>query len=126
MVLGFVALLWLFGSPRGLLGMVVGGFVGTFAAAGLVGATTGAELADMYTPAGLAAGVGPLAIVALGAAVVLPYATGIVALAWTAGAALAAFAAVETGQAAYVIPLLLHVAVAGAVVRVATRRMVWD
>lgn len=126
MVIGVVLALWLLGSERGLLGAAVGAFVGALAAAGLVTATTGAELASMYTPVEMAAGVVPLVIVALVLAVALPYATGTVALAWTVGAVAAAFAAPRTGQTAYLMPLLLHAAVAAVIARIAARRMVWD
>lgn len=126
MVIGAVLALWLLGSERGLLGAAVGAFIGALAAAGLVTATTGAELASMYTPVEMAAVVVPLGIVALGLARALPYATGTVALAWTVGAAVAATAAPRTGQAMYLAPLLVHVAAAALIVRVAARRMTWD
>ena len=124
MVIGAVLALWLLGSERGLLGAAVGALIGAFAAAGLVTATTGAELASMYTPVEMAVGVVPLGIVALVLAVALPYGTGTVAIAWTIGAVIAATAAHRTGQAPYLAPLLLHAAVAAVVVRVASRRMV--
>lgn len=126
MVIGAVLALWLLASGRGLLGAAVGAFVGALAAAGLVTATTGAELASMYTPVEMAAGVVPLGIVALVLAVALPYATGTVAMAWTVGAVLAAIAAPRTGQAVYLVPLLLHACLAAVIVRVAARRMLWD
>lgn len=126
MVIGAVLALWLLGSERGLLGAAVGAFIGALAAAGLVTATTGAELASMYTPVEMTAGVVPFGVVALVLAVALPYATGTAALAWTVGAVAAAAAALRTGQAVYLVPLLLHAAVAVLIVRVAARRMVWD
>lgn len=126
MVIGVLLALWLLASERGLLGAAVGAFIGALAAAGLVTATTGAELASLYSPVELAAGVVPLGIVALVLAVTLPYATGTVALAWTVGAALAATAAPRTGQTAYLAPLLLHACLAVLIARVAVRRMVWD
>ena len=47
MVIGVVFALWLLGSERGLLGAAIGAFLGAFAAAGLVTATTEAGLASM-------------------------------------------------------------------------------
>jgi hypothetical protein len=126
MIIGFVLLLWMLGSTRGLLGTAVGGFVGALAAAGIVTATSEAELASLYTPVELAGGVVPLGLAALVLAVALPYVTGTVALAWTAGALLAAIAAPRTGQTVYLAPLLLHACVAALIARVAVRRMAWD
>lgn len=126
MVIGLVMALWMLGSHRGLLGAAVGAFIGALAAAGLVTATTELQLASMYTPVEMAAGVVPLGVVALVLAVVLPYATGTAALAWTVGAVAAAAAAPRTGQAIYLAPLLLHTAVAVLIVRVAVRRMGCD
>jgi hypothetical protein len=117
MVIGAVLALWLLGSERGLLGAAVGAFIGALPAAGLVTATTEAELASMYTPVEMAAG--------LVLAVALPYATGTVALAWTVGAVIAATAAPRTGQVIYLAPLVLHAAAAALIVRIAARRMVW-
>lgn len=126
MILGAVLLVWMLGSTRGLLGTAVGGFVGALAAAGMVTATTEGELASMYGPVELAGGVLPLGLVALLLAVALPYVTGTVALAWTAGALLAAIAAPRTGQTIYLAPLLLHACVAAGIARVAAQRMTWD
>lgn len=126
MAIGVVLALWLLGSERGLLGAAVGAFFGALAAAGLVTATTDAELASMYTPVEMAAGVVPLGIVALVLAAVLPYATGTVAMAWTVGAVAAATVAPGTGQSVYLLPLLLHAVAAVLIVRVATRRLGWD
>jgi hypothetical protein len=125
MVIGAVLALWLLGSERGLLGAAVGAFIGALPAAGLVTATTEAELASMYTPVEMAAGLVPLGVVALVLAVALPYATGTVALAWTVGAVIAATAAPRTGQVIYLAPLVLHAAAAALIVRIAARRMVW-
>lgn len=126
MVIGVVLALWLLGSERGLLGAAVGAFIGALAAAGLVTATSEAQLATMYTPVEMAAGVVPLGILALVLAVTLPYATGAAALAWTVGAVVAATAAPRTGQAMYLAPLLVHIAVAALIARIAARRMPWD
>lgn len=126
MVIGVVLALWLLASERGLLGAAVGAFVGALAATGLVTATAGAELASMYTPVEMTAGVVPLGVVAVVLAVALPDATGAVAMAWTLGAVIAATAAPRTGQVIYLAPLLLHACVAGLIARVAVRRMVWD
>ena len=122
MVIGVVLALWLLGSERGLFGAAVGAFIGALAAAGLFTATSEAELATMYTPVEMAAVVVPLGIVALVLAVALPYATGTVALVWTVGAVLAAIAAPRTGQAVYLVPLLLHACLGSLVAYVAVRQ----
>lgn len=123
MVIGVVLALWLLGSERGLLGAAVGAFFGALAAAGLVTATTEAELASMYTPVEMAAGVVPLVIIALVLAVAMPYAAGTIAMVWAVGAVIAATAAPSTGQVTYLAPLLLHACLAAVIVRVAARRM---
>ena len=122
MSIAAVILLLALASTRGLLGTLVGAFIGTLAAAGVVNATTHGELASMYTPFELAAGVVPVALVAHVLAFVAPYITGSTALAWAVGSVLAAIAAPRTGQAIYVAPLVLNALVAGTVVGAALRR----
>ncbi len=64
----------------------------------------------------------PVAVVAAALALVVPYATGFASLGWGAGALLAAIAATRTGQAMYVLPFVVHVLAAVAVVRLARWR----
>ena len=123
MSIAAVILLLALASTRGLLGTLVGAFIGTLAAAGIVTATTSGELANLYSPWELATGLVPLALVALVLACVAPYATGAIAVAWAIGSVLAAIAAPRTGQAIYVAPLLLNALIAAAVVRMALRRV---
>lgn len=117
-----IILLLAVASIRGLLGTLVGAFIGTLAAAGIVTATTSGELANLYSPWELVTGLVPLALVALVLACVAPYATGAIAMAWAIGSVLAVIAAPRTGQAIYVAPLVLNALVAGTVVGAALRR----
>lgn len=120
--MGAVILLWLLARERGLLGSLVGGFLGALVLVGMITATKQGKLASMYTPAELAVGVVALGLLALPLAVVAPYATATTALAWIAAAANAPVTAALTGQTLYVVPLALNALVAASVARVAARR----
>jgi hypothetical protein len=123
MVVGAVILLWLLGRERGLLGSLVGGFVGALVLVGMTTATTQGELASMYTPAELAVGVVALGLLATALAVVAPSATAVTAMAWMAGSVIAAATAARSGQTTYLAPLALNALVAASVARVAARRV---
>jgi len=117
-----VALLVLYlvcGRTRGLLGGLVGGFLGAFVLVGMATTARNGELAALYTPSELASSAVPVAVVAAAFALVAPYATGVAALGWAAGALLAAIAAPRTGDAIYILPLAVHVIAATAVATLA-------
>jgi hypothetical protein len=117
-------LLWLvFGRTRGMLGGLVGGFIAALVLAGMVTTTLAGALAALHSPGRLAYAAAPLTAVAAGLALIVPYATGVAALGWGAGALLAALAATRTGQAAYVLPLAVHVLAAATVAGVARCRV---
>jgi hypothetical protein len=118
------ALLWLLvGRPRGMVGGAVGGVIAALVLTGMVSTVGNGELADLHRPGQLAAAAVPLGTVAIGLAIVAPYATGVAAAGWATGALLAAVAAPGTGQAAYVLPLAVHVLAAAAVLCLARRRV---
>lgn len=123
MIIGALIVLWLLGPDRGVLGAMVGGFVGTLAAAGLASAAKQGELAAVYTPAGMVIDLLPLAAVALVLAFVAPYATFAAGLAWTGGSVVAAAVILGTDQVAYLAPLLVNIVVAAAIVRIAGRQI---
>lgn len=118
-----VILLWMLGSGRGVVGALVGGFIGTVGAVGLVEATRHGELASLHSPVGLVADMLPLAAVVLLLAFAGSYGALAAALAWTVGALAAALAAPQTGQAMYVAPLVLNALAAAAITRVAARQI---
>lgn len=121
-----VVLLWLLGSDRGVLGALVGAFIGTVAAVGLVEAAQQGELASLHTPAELITDLLPLAAFVLVLAFAGSYGAFAAALAWTVGSIAAAVAAPQTGQAAYLAPLVLNALAAAAIVWVALRQISQD
>lgn len=110
---------WVVGPTRGVGGGLVGGFVGTAVGIGMARMAAGGDLAVHYTPATLAKAAVTLGIVAAVLALVVPYAAGFAALGWGVGAILAAIVAPRTGQVAYVVPLVLHLAAAVSVLHLA-------
>jgi hypothetical protein len=107
---------------QGLLGGLVGGFVGCLVVTGLAGTTSNGELPALYSPEQLDSTAVPVAVVAAVLALVSPYAIGFASLGWAVGAVLAAVAAPRTGQAVYVLPLAAHVLAAALVVCLARWR----
>lgn len=124
LLVGLLFLSWVFGRTRGLLGRLVGAFLGSLVVAGMASTTRDGDLAALYSPEQLASAVVPLAIIAAVLALVAPYAIGFAALGWAVGALLAAVAAPGTGQAVYVLPLAVHFVSAAAVVCLARWRVV--
>jgi hypothetical protein len=122
LLLGLVLLSWIFGRSRGLIGGLAGGFVGASVLAGMVRAAASGELAALYTPAELASSILPVTLLGAVMALIAPYAAGVASLAWGAGALLAAIAVSPTGEAAYIVPLVLHAAGAAALVCLARLR----
>jgi hypothetical protein len=122
LLLGLVLLSWIFGRTEGLIGGLTGGFVGAFVFAGMVRTAASGELAALYTPAELASNVLPVTLAGALMALIAPYTTAVVSLAWAAGAVLAAIAVSGADEAAYIIPLVLHAACAASLVRLAWAR----
>jgi N-acetylmuramic acid 6-phosphate (MurNAc-6-P) etherase len=111
-IIGVAALACLPGATRGLIGSFVGAVIGTLAAAGLVRMVTDESAAAAMAPAELMLSALAIAVVGLALTAVAPYLTGALALAWTIGALVAALAALDAGRLEYVLPLLVHAAVA--------------
>lgn len=122
LLVGLLLLSWIFGRTRGLLGGLVGGFFGALVLTGMASTAGSGELSTIYSPDQLVSTAVPVAVVAAALALVVPYATGFASLGWGAGALLAAIAATRTGQPMYVLPLVVHVLAAVAVVRLARWR----
>lgn len=116
-VIGMAALACLSGTARGLMGLCVGALGGTLAAVGLVRMVAEGSPAAATAPAELMVSALAIGVVALGMALVAPYLTGALALAWTIGSVVGALAALDTGRGGYVVPLIVHAAVAAAVLR---------
>lgn len=116
-IIGVVALASLSGSTRGLIGSFVGAVLGTVAAAGMVRMVADGSIAAVTEPAELMLLGVAMGVVGRGVTVVAPYLTGALALAWTIGSLVGALAALDTGRGGYVVPLLVHAAVAAAVLR---------
>lgn len=122
LLVGLLLLSCVFHPARGLLGGLVGAFVGALVLTGMASTASNGDLAALYSPVQLAWAAGSVAVVGAVLAVVAPYATGLASLGWAAGALLAALVAPRTDQAIYVLPLVLHVFAAAAVVALARRR----
>lgn len=127
-LVALLVLSWILGRTKGLLGALVGGFVGALALIGMATTASNGDLAALQSPVELASSILPLTVLAAVLALVVPYATGVAALAWAAGALLAAIAAARNGQAIYMLPFTVHVLAAAAVVSVARWRTqaTWD
>lgn len=115
LLVGLLLLSMVFGRTKGLPGGIVGGFVGALVLVGMARTAHKGELGALYSPAELASAAFPVSVVAAVLALIAPYATGVAALGWAAGAALAALAAPRTGQAIYILPLAVHILAAVAV-----------
>lgn len=111
-IIGVAALACLPGATRGLIGSFVGAVIGTLAAAGLVRMVTDESAAAAMAPAELMLSARAIAVVGFALTAVAPYLTGALALAWTIGSLVAAPAALDAGRFEYVLPLLVHAAVA--------------
>jgi hypothetical protein len=123
LLVGLLILSGVFSRTRGgLLGGLVGGLLGALVVAGMTSTTSNGELPVLYSPEQLASTAVPVAITAAVLALVMPYAIGFASLGWAVGALLAALAAPRTGQAAYVVPLAVHVVAAGLVMCLARLR----
>lgn len=120
LVVGLILLSWVVGRGRGLLGGLVGGFVGVLVLTGMARTASSGELAALYGPQQLASTAVPVAVVAAVLALVAPYVVGFASLGWAMGAFLAALAAPRTGEA--VLPLAVHILAAGVVVCLARSR----
>ena len=123
LLVGLLLLSWVFGRSRGLLGGLVGGFLGVLVLTGMASTASDGELAALYSPGQLAVAAASIAVVAAAIALIAPYATGFACVGWGAGALLAAFAAPRTGEVVYILPLATHVLAATAVAGLAKWRV---
>jgi hypothetical protein len=109
-------LLWcIFGRTRGLLGGLAGGFIGALVLTGMARTAASGDLPALYSPGQLASSALLMATVAAVLALVSPYAIGLAACAWGAGALLATLALPWTDQGMYALACIVHVFAALAV-----------
>ena len=123
LLVGLLALMWIFGRRKGLAGGLVGGVIGALVAVGMVDAARTGDLTGLYGPAELAVSVVPLVAAAALLAFVVPHVVGFAALGWAVGAFVAAVAAARMGSFAYVASLTLHAFIAAALVCVTKNRL---
>jgi hypothetical protein len=123
LLVGLLLLTWLFGRTRGMLGGLVGGFLGVAVLIGMARTATTGELPALYSPGELVSSALVMGVAAAGLAIVAPYATAVASLGWGAGALLAALALPWTEQRMYALALTVHVVAAGAAVYLARARL---